>query len=52
MYGFLSGISDTDIISYCPKCGENVSEFYADGTACCKLCDIRFGVIELEESEE
>lgn len=27
MYGFISGISDTDDINYCPKCGREILGF-------------------------
>lgn len=50
MYGFISGITQTDDISYCPKCGAEIDEYYSDGTAKCKECDYHFGVIECEET--
>lgn len=49
MYGFVSGISDTNDIHYCPKCGEPVSMIYRDGTAECDECGYRFGVVEREK---
>lgn len=49
MYGFICGITDTDDISYCPKCGEPILFFYSDGTAKCGECGFRFGVVECEE---
>ncbi len=52
MYGFISGITDTDNISYCPKCGEVISRYRADGTADCSGCGYHFGVVECEDSEE
>lgn len=48
MYGVITGITDTDEISFCPKCGERIKIFYADGTATCENCDYRFGVVEVE----
>lgn len=52
MYGFISGITDTDDISYCPKCGGRISGYRADGTADCDGCGYHFGVVECEDSEE
>ena len=52
MYGFIAGVTDNDDISFCPKCGERVTDFFADGTAKCEKCDYRFGVIEREEFGE
>ncbi len=49
MYGFISGITETDDISYCPKCGEEVTVFYSDGTARCGECGYHFGVVECED---
>lgn len=52
MYGFVSGISDTDDIRYCPKCGNEIKTFYGDGTAECEDCEFRFAVVECEGEEE
>lgn len=52
MYGFFSGISDTDEISYCPKCGAEIAVKHADGSAKCGKCGYWFGVIEYEVNEE
>lgn len=52
MYGYLSGFSDTDSIFYCPSCGANIEESFADGTCRCGECGLRFGVIESEQGEE
>ena len=52
MYGFLSGISDTDDINYCPKCGREILTFHGDGTAVCLDCGFVFGVVECEEDAE
>ncbi len=49
MYGFISGITDTDDISYCPKCGAEIRTFHGDGTAICNECNYHFGVVECEE---
>lgn len=49
MYGFISGITDADDISFCPKCGEPIHTTYGDGTAKCDGCGFRFGVVECEE---
>ncbi len=49
MYGFISGITEIDDISYCPKCGEEITTFYGDGTAMCNECGYHFGVVECED---
>lgn len=49
MYGIISGLTDTDDICFCPKCGCEISMFYSDGTAKCDECDYHFGVVECEE---
>lgn len=49
--GFVSGIIDNEKIRYCPYCGKRVGDYYADGTAECTECEIRFGVIEGKEEE-
>ena len=54
MYGMISGISDTDDIIFCPRCGEDVRRngfYYGDGTAKCCGCNYHFGVVECEENE-
>lgn len=61
MYGFVSGISDTYDINYCPKCGSQTLSFHGDGTAVCSDCGYGtavcsdcgfvFGVVECEEDE-
>jgi DNA-directed RNA polymerase subunit RPC12/RpoP len=45
MYGYVSGISETEDIRHCPNCGEEISSGYADGTAQCDKCDSRFAVV-------
>ena len=52
MYGYISGITDTDEITYCPKCGAEIMKFYGDGTAWCEECGYHFGVVEYEETED
>ena len=52
MYGFLSGITDTNDINYCPKCGAVINEYHSDGTARCLDCGFHFGIIECGEDEE
>lgn len=52
MYGFIIGISDTDDINYCPKCGREILTFRGDGTAVCLDCGFVFGVVECEEDAE
>lgn len=49
MDGFISGISDTNDIHYCPKCGEEIYSCHGDGMATCDECGYRFGVIVCEE---
>lgn len=51
MYGYIAGYSDTSVINYCPACGEEISEKYADGTGKCTVCGMRFGVIETDDEE-
>lgn len=31
MYGFISGMTDNDEISFCPKCGAEIKNYYGDG---------------------
>lgn len=52
MYGYLEGYSDTDIIHYCPACGERIYECFGDGTGKCDECGMRFGVIEVDDEEQ
>ena len=52
MYGFVSGISDTDDINYCPKCGEKIYSWNITGEAVCDECGFRFAVIECDGEEE
>ena len=52
MYGFISGITEVENITHCPKCGEKIYEFYRDGTAKCDECGFHFGVVECEEEED
>ena len=52
MYGFIEGITDTDNINFCPKCGNEIFGHYGDATAKCKECGFHFGVVELEEGED
>ena len=52
MYGFLGGITDTNDINYCPKCGAVIAAHHADGTARCLDCGFHFGVVECEEDKE
>lgn len=49
MYGIISGLTDTDDITYCPKCGSRINDYYGDGTAKCDDCGFHFGVVECEE---
>ena len=49
MYGIISGLTDTDDINYCPKCGNRIADYYGDGTAECDDCGFHFGVVECEE---
>lgn len=52
MYGFISGITDTNDINYCPKCGAVIAAHHGDGTARCLDCGFNFGVVECEKDEE
>lgn len=49
MYGFISGVTDTDDISFCSKCGAEITSFVSDGTAICDECEYHFGVVECED---
>ena len=49
MYGYISGMTDNNDISFCPRCGAEIMEFYGDGTAECEECGYHFGVVECEE---
>ncbi len=49
MYGYVAGYSETDMINYCPQCGEEKFEVFTDGTCKCEECGLRFGVVELED---
>lgn len=46
MYGFVDGVTDTDDIHYCPKCGAIIGTYHGDGTAECDDCGFRFGVVD------
>ena len=52
MWGFVSGISDSNDINYCPKCGAVIEAHRANGTAWCLYCGFVFAVIECEEDDE
>ncbi len=49
MYGYISGFTDANNITFCPKCGAEITDFYSDGTAWCRECGFRFGVVECRE---
>lgn len=49
MYGFINGITDTDDITYCPKCGAKITVCRGNGTAVCGECDFHFDVVECED---
>lgn len=52
MYGYIAGLSDTEDIMYCPKCGESITIYHGDSTAVCSACYFHFGVVECEEENE
>jgi ribosomal protein L37AE/L43A len=52
VYGFISGISDSDAINYCPFCGGEIDYRYADGTAHCSECGAIFGVVQVDGDPE
>jgi uncharacterized protein (DUF983 family) len=52
MLGYISGYSDTSIINYCPACGEEIKERFANGEGKCDVCGMRFGVIEVDDESE
>lgn len=47
--GYIEGFTESDEISYCPKCRAKIKEFYSDGTAKCSKCGYHFGVVECED---
>ena len=49
MYGFIDGVTDTDDIEFCPKCGSDDLDRFGDGTARCCECKYHFGVVECED---
>ncbi len=49
MYGYISGFTDANNITFCPKCGAETLNFYDDETVYCKECGFRFGVVECRE---
>lgn len=51
MYSYIAGITDTDNIYYCPRCGRRVKDFKRGGIAQCEKCGFQFGVVEWEEEE-
>jgi len=51
MYGIITGITDTDDINYCPKCGAEIATKHGDGTAECDECGYHFGVVECGEEQ-
>lgn len=52
MYGFISGVTDTEDINFCPKCGESRLVGRADGTCECEECGYIFGVVEAVTEED
>ena len=48
MYGYISGCTNTDDVSSCPRCGDEIRTVYNDGTIFCDGCGFRFGVVEYE----
>lgn len=52
MYGIITGISDTDDIEHCPKCGSPIYSYCGDGIAECEACGFRFGVVECDGEED
>lgn len=49
MIGIIEGITDSEKIDFCPRCGEEIYTKHADGTAECKSCKSIFAVIDYEE---
>lgn len=50
MYGIITGLTDSENITYYPKCGEIIGVFYSDGTAKCDDCGFHFGVVECDDN--
>ena len=49
MIGIIEGITDSEKIDFCPRCGAEIYTTYVDGTAECESCQYRFAVIDCEE---
>lgn len=57
MIGFIAGITNTDNIRFCPKCGAEIREIRSSNSAICDECGywfgvIEFGVIEIDDDED
>lgn len=53
MYGFISGISDNDDITYCLCCGDEPTTYHdVDETVTCNNCGFHFGVVECGDYKE
>ena len=46
MRKFISGITDTNNIKYCPRCGAGIRVFLGNGTVRCRDCSYHFGVVD------
>lgn len=52
MIGFIAGITDTDNIRFCPKCGAEIREIRGSNSAICDECGYWFGVVEIDDDED
>lgn len=52
MIGFIAGITDTDNIRFCPKCGAEIREIRSSNSAICDECGYWFGVVEIDDDED
>ena len=50
--GYVEGYISHNSVNHCPQCGTDNLTYKADGSVKCDECRIRFGIIEIDESEE
>lgn len=49
IYKYLYGFTNESNVTYCPKCGAEILNFYDDETVYCEECGFHFGVVKCEE---
>ena len=50
--GYVEGYISHNSVNYCPQCGTDNLTYKVDGSVKCDECMVRFGVVEIDESEE